>query len=577
MAGPIRRFKDFFNPQAAVEGGWNYKHVPPTLTPAKRKELMDASSLESPRSTMRAITGVLTPYWTKAAVPERLMGAALLATSLAMTWYAVQITVEFGNWQSGLVNTTQQLFQTMIQSRPDIIADIVGQYGALQSVLEQDELLNQALMLYPDATQILRNPAFAELIGQTPGMAEMLQENPTLENLFLQFPSFQTALAENPNLMNELSSFRENITQDLLSRPDIQEHLDNLLSLAGGDFFKNTGNALSTSFNSVADAVRGGKMLEPLSEDAKEALKSAWYSRDLVTIALKFTAMSIIAYKSAQFLALRWRAWTTGYYTNKWLGAKAFSRIKNTFNNIDNPGQRMQEDPAKFTGATVSLMTGVMGAGMTLTAFFGMLWGLGPVLGVPGGFAWIGLAYAASLTALTVGVGYKLPWIQRQQQRREADLRKALDNVDNNADLIAQNSTEEIEKALIKKRFKPVMTNSLREISTQVRLIVVDATAGNVSIPIPYLAASFAGVAAGTASMGTIQTLNYAFNRVTSSLSFIVNRFDQITAWMATAQRMYMFDLAVDASYQIEKEKKEQGLALAGGDNDVTPISPKLT
>ena len=267
--------------------------------------------------------------------------------------------------------------------------------------------------------------------------------------------------------------------------------------------------------------------------------------------------MAIVSYKSAQHLALRWRAWTTGYFTNKWTRAKAFVRLKNSFNNIDNPGQRIQEDPAKFTAGAVSLMTGVMNSVMTFGSFFGMLWGMGSLMGVPHGMAWLSLGYASALTALTVGAGYKLPWIQRNQQRREADFRASVDKIHNNAELISQNNTEGVENELVKKRFRPVMKNSLREIGTQVKLIIVDATAGNVSIPIPYIAGAFA-VAAGTASMGTIQTLNYAFNRVTSSLSFIVNRFEQLSAMKATADRIYSFDQALELAHYIEEEKRQE-------------------
>lgn len=592
MQNPLRHIGNIFDVQSAVEGGWAYKHPKPVLSPEKRKALMESSSLETPRSSLRAVLGIITPYWTKSTLAERATAATLLATSLFMTWYAVQVTVEFGNWQSGLTNTVQQLFQTMMASRPEIMTGLLPQFPDLQQALSDNTLLNTLLMKYPDTTSVLQDPAFKELLTNNPGFVELLEQNPTMENVFKNFPGLQDKLAANPELMKQVGSFNEQLSGHLMELPKIKQHLSNLLTLCGGDFIKTWGSALSNTFNSVTNWGQNGELLNKnakssmdlawqsmspkawgmaindtlssmsnymLDEKAKESVKAAWSSKDLATIALKYTAMAIISYKSAQYLALRWRGWTTGYYTNKWLDSKSYARLKNTFNNIDNPGQRIQEDPNKFTDGAVSLMTGVMGAGMTLASFSGMLWGMGTMYGVPGGMFWLSTAYASTLTALTVGAGHKLTWIQRNQQRREADLRSALDKVNNNADVIAQNDGEDLENDLIKKRFKPVMTNSVREISTQVKLIVVDATAGNLSIPIPWIAGAFA-VAAGTASMGTIQTLNYAFNRVTSSLSFIVNRFGQLSQMKATADRIYTFDQAIDAAHYIEEEKRQAGL-----------------
>lgn len=215
---------------------------------------------------------------------------------------------------------------------------------------------------------------------------------------------------------------------------------------------------------------------------------------------------------------------------------------------------------------------------MTLASFSGMLWGMGdfnlanvggPDVNVPGAMFWVAATYATTLTALTMGAGYKLPGIQRRQQGLEAGFRSALKKIHSNTDQIAQNNGEKVEKELARRQFKPVITNSIRDIGTQTKLIIVDATAGNLSIPIPWIVGSFA-VAAGAASMGTIQQLNYAFNRVQSSLSFIVNRFNQLSQMKATADRIYLMDRAIDAAHYIEAEKKSLGAASS------SVIKPKL-
>lgn len=556
MKNPLGFLKKLFNPQAAIENGWAHEHPKPVLSEKKKKELMESSTLESSRSNIRAVFSILAPYWTKASVGERVKGATLLGASLFMTWYAVQMTVDFGNWLGGLGNTTQQVFQTMMSERPEIIADTIPSYPELEDYLEQDDQLNDLLMKYPDTTSILYDPEFEDLLEDSPALKAVLEKNPTLEDVFMNYPGFEEDVAQNPELLQELSSFRDEVGDKLSSLPSIKTHLGNMLAMCGGDCFTNVGDTMSATYNLASDAVNKG---EADTQPVIQALKKTWDSKDLITLVLKFTATAIISFKAAQYLGLRWRAWTTGHYTNKWMSSKAYARLKNHFNNIDNPGQRIQEDPAKFTSGFITLTTGATQSTIQFASFFGVLWGMGTVMGVPGGMFWTAFTFATAVTAMSVAVGKNLPSIQRNQQRREADLRNALDKIHENAGVIAQNDGEEVENALVKSRFKPVMKNSLREIGTQVKLIVVDATTGNLAIPIPYIAGAFA-VAAGTASVGTIQTIYYAFNRMTTAMSFFVSNFEKLSQLLATADRIHTFDTAVEAARYIEAERAQAAL-----------------
>ncbi len=574
MKNPFKSLSYHFGLQSAIDAGFAYKRKPLTpLSPAKRKKLMEDSSLTTPRSKTRAILGVLAPYVTKAPTKEQILAATLLASSLYLNKFSVSMMVDFGNWVGALGNTVVQLVQTVAVARPDIIGDIIGNYPLLQDMLGNDQLLNEMMMQFPDVTKTLYDPQFQEIIKENEGLKELLQKNPTMEDLFMQYPGFAEKVSSNPELLEQLSSFREDLGGKLRKLPGVIEKLSNLVYLSGGAFVENTFSFFSTTFNSAVQDINISQLIDkplesiqalkdPWNEKTQEALSKLWNSKDMATIALKFTGSAIASYKATQYLVLRWRSWSTGYYTSKYTMDKAFARIKSRFTNIDNPGQRLQEDPEKFTGASVSLLTGAVSAGLTLEAFSGMLWGMGPVAGVPGGFMWIGVAYAATLLGLTTVAGHNLPGIYRNKQRVEANLRRTTDSIHNNAEQIALKNSESTEKDLVKKRVMPVMQNSLREIGAQVKLIVVDATMGNLSVPLPKLVVAFAAVASGTASMGTVGTLNYAFNRVNSALSFLVGRFEQISNWIATAQRMYGQDKATDAAHYIEFEKQQANLQL---------------
>jgi putative ATP-binding cassette transporter len=554
MKNPIRDAWNYLDPQTALEEGTAFRHRQPVLSPEKRKELMAASGMETPRSTFRSVMDIMAPYWTQSSKKEKTIAVGLMATSLAMTWWAVDMRVEFGEWMNAIGNTMQQIYQTVTAARPDIIKDAIPHYPALQDAMSKHEIWNGILHQFPDVTNIYFDPQFKGVIEANPHLAEILQKTPTMQQVFMQLPDFKEAVQQNPDLLNQLTALGTEIGNKSSELPRVQKMADNMLALAGGNFFKNTGNAISTVFNTVA---HGGN---PLGQPVREALSDAWKSRDMITIAGKFTAMAITSYKAAQYLTLRWRAWSTGYFGNKWTDSKAYARLKNNFNNIDNPGQRIQEDPRAFTDGAVALMTGVAGAAIALPKFSRQLWEMGTVGGVPHGFFWTGAAYAAFVTGLTLAVGKNLPEIQRNQQRREGDLRAELDRVHNNADVIAQNGGEDVENDLIKTKFKPVIKNSLRQIGTTVKLTVVDATSGNASISIPYLAATFAGIMTATASIGTASTLTYAFSMVTSSLSFVVNNFGTLAQMKATADRISTFNAAVETTRYIEEERHQAGL-----------------
>jgi putative ATP-binding cassette transporter len=552
MKNPLKSLRYHFSLQSAIDEGFAYKRKHPLkLSEKQRKKLMEESALETPRSKIRSIMGVLKPYLALSSPKEKIFAYSLITFAIGLNKFSIDMTVDFGNWISGLTNTVVQMAQIIAGARPEIIPEIIDNYPALQEVLANDQVLKEILLRYPDTTQILQDPQFHNLLSKAPDLTEVLQKNPTMEQVFMQYPGFAEEVADNPALLDQLGNFREELSGELKKLPKFVKAGKDLLYLCGGAFVENTCNFASTAFNSAANNV------SEWGEAVRQSFNRLWNSKDLVTIALKFTAAAIASYKSAQYLILRWRAWSTGYYTSKWTENKSFVRIKSVFNNIDNPGQRIQEDPQKYSAASISLFTGFASALMTLQAFGGMLWGMGPVAGVPGGFFWVGAAYAATLLGLTTAAGYQLPNIYRNRQRVEANLRSATDNIHNNAEQIGLTNSEEVERDLVKKRVTPVMKNTLRDIKANVRLILIDATMGNVSIPLPYIVAAFTAVAAGTATMGTVTTLNYAFNRVNSSLSFIVNRFEQISNYIATAQRIHALDLACDASYVIDQEKRE--------------------
>ena len=90
--------------------------------------------------------------------------------------------------------------------------------------------------------------------------------------------------------------------------------------------------------------------------------------------------MSIVAvyrFYLTQLLELRWRAWMTRDYLQRWLNGHVFYQVElQSQHSTDNPDQRIQEDVQQFTADTVGLSLGLLDASVTLLSFIGILWSL---------------------------------------------------------------------------------------------------------------------------------------------------------------------------------------------------------
>src|SRR5512140_2118343 len=98
-------------------------------------------------------------------------------------------------------------------------------------------------------------------------------------------------------------------------------------------------------------------------------------------LAFGYIVIAVYKFYLTQLLELRWRAWMTRHYLQRWLSGQAFYRMElarySGANNMpDNPDQRIQEDLNLFTTYSISLSMGLLNAAVTLLSFVGILWSL---------------------------------------------------------------------------------------------------------------------------------------------------------------------------------------------------------
>jgi vitamin B12/bleomycin/antimicrobial peptide transport system ATP-binding/permease protein len=231
-----------------------------------------------------------------------------------------------------------------------------------------------------------------------------------------------------------------------------------------------------------------------------------------------------------QKLGLYWREWLTKSFLEKYFQNRAYYEI-NANNLLDNPDQRISEDIKAFTANSLSFLLVVLGAIITLISFTGVLWSISSSLSLSL------LLYAVFGTAVTIWIGGRLVRINFNQLRKEADFRYGLVHLRDNAESIAFYRGEERESTQVVQRFMEAIRNFDLLIGWQ-RNLDFFTTGYNLFVrALPYLVVAPVYLS-GQTDFGTITQAAIAFSQIFSALSIVITRFEQLTAFAASINRL---------------------------------------
>lgn len=295
-------------------------------------------------------------------------------------------------------------------------------------------------------------------------------------------------------------------------------------------------------------------------------------------LAFIYIIIAVYRFYLTQHLEMRWRAWMTRHYMQRWLDHQVYYHLELTRyaelapdQSPDNPDQRMQEDLKLFTTATVGLSMGLLNALVTLASFVGILWTLsgefsfswgGTEFAIPGFMLWVAILYCAAGTILTHYVGRRLIPLNYEQQRREADFRHNLVRVREYSEAIALDRGEGVEYKQLDLRFGHVLGNYVRLIDAQKRLTMFTASFSQASTVFPFIVAA-PRFFSGAIQLGTLMQIASAFNRVQDSLSWFIDNYDSLAAWRATTDRLTHFESAIRKASEAAPLERET--AASGG------------
>jgi putative ATP-binding cassette transporter len=290
-------------------------------------------------------------------------------------------------------------------------------------------------------------------------------------------------------------------------------------------------------------------------------------------LAFAFIIIAVYKFYLTQLLEMRWRAWMTGHYLQRWLANHAFYQLELArftgqpnadTRHPDNPDQRIQEDINQFTTYTVSLTMGLLNAVVTLASFVGILWGLsggfafsfnGGEYNIPGFMVWMAVLYCLAGSILTHYIGRPQIKLNFEQQRLEADFRHHMVRVREYSESIALDRGEAVERVQLDLRFSRVLGNYLHLIKAQKNLVWFTSFFGQAAVVFPFVVAA-PRFFSGAIQLGELMQISSAFGQVQGSLSWFVDSYSSLASWRATTDRLTSFEASFKALAPVATAQK---------------------
>ena len=285
-------------------------------------------------------------------------------------------------------------------------------------------------------------------------------------------------------------------------------------------------------FGSFYDLVQQG-----LGQPGSITMEEFWRQLSTFThVAMLYVTTAVLADFFAKHYIFRWRQAMNEHYMAAWPQLR----------HIEGAAQRVQEDTMRFARTMEDLGLSFMRSLMTLAAFLPILWTLSekvtalPVLGaVPHSLVWVALLWSLGGTLLLAGVGVKLPGLEFQNQRVEAAYRKEL--------VLGEDDPARAAPPTAASLFQDVRRNYFRLFFHYLYFDVVKWSYLQVSVLVPLVALG-PTVVAGAITLGVMQQIARAFDKVLESFQFLVLNWSTVVEQISVYKRLRAFERQMTAA-----------------------------
>lgn len=252
-----------------------------------------------------------------------------------------------------------------------------------------------------------------------------------------------------------------------------------------------------------------------------------------LSIAMIYITVAVLVDFFVKHYVFRWRQAMNDYYMRFW------PRLRT----VEGAAQRVQEDTMRFARIMEGLGVELMRSLMTLAAFLPILWGLSekvsevPILGaIPHSLVWISIGWAVFGTAILAVTGMLLPGLEFQNQRVEAAYRKEL--------VYGEDDASRAAPPLAASLFQQVRYNYFRLFFHYLYFDVVKWSYLQVSVLVPLVAMG-PTIVAGVITLGVMQQIARAFDKVTESFQYLVLSWSTIVELISVYKRLRAFEARI--------------------------------
>ncbi|QDZ00443.1 peptide antibiotic transporter SbmA [Nitratireductor mangrovi] len=276
-----------------------------------------------------------------------------------------------------------------------------------------------------------------------------------------------------------------------------------------------------------------------------------WQVATFLQIALVYVFVASLFRFFVSHFIFRWRTAMNEYYMQHW------PRLRH----IEGAAQRVQEDTMRFATISENLGVSFVDAIMTLIAFLPLLWGLSanvtelPIIGeVSQGLVFVVILWSIFGTALVALAGIRLPGLEFRNQRVEAAYRKEL--------VYGEDHAERAQPQTVVELFADIRKNYFRLYLNYLYFNLVRIFYLQIGVMVPYIALA-PTIVSGTITLGVMQQIIRAFQRVENSFQYLINSWSTIVELMSVYKRLKAFETTLEGEPLPEIE--QEYLARQGG------------
>ena len=252
-----------------------------------------------------------------------------------------------------------------------------------------------------------------------------------------------------------------------------------------------------------------------------------------LSIAMTYITLAVVLEFFVKHYIFRWRQAMNDYYMAHW------PRLRT----IEGAAQRVQEDTMRFASIMEGLGVDLVRSLMTLAAFVPILWVLSdkivglPIVGaIPHSLVWVSIGWALFGTVVLAATGVLLPGLQFQNQRREAAYRKEL--------VYGEDDASRAQPPVVASLFQEVRRNYFRLFFHYLYFDVVKWSYLQASVLVPLVALG-PTVVAGAITLGVMQQISRAFDKVTESFQYLVYSWATIIELISVYKRLRAFEAQI--------------------------------